>query len=323
MLINLILLAVGLAALMAGGEWLVKGSVGLAERLGVHPVLVGLTVVAFGTSTPELVVNVSAALRGSSGIGFGNVVGSNIANIGLLLGLTAIIAPLSIHRVLVIREIPMMILAALAALVLGGGGFLGEGQAGYSRGDGIILLFFFGVFLHYTVAEALRATAEEEGAEVPGAKQPLGTGKITLFILGGLATLVLGGELTVRGATEIARALGIAETVIALTIVAVGTSLPELSTTLSAARSGQGDIAIGNIVGSNIFNLLFVWGISVSIVPAAVPMGGMKDLLVMTGISFVLLPMAFSQHRISRIEGGIILAIYVGYIGSLVLGALS
>jgi cation:H+ antiporter len=322
MILDLILLVLGLAALMKGGDWLVGGSVALAERLGVRPVLVGLTVVAFGTSAPELVVNLSAALRGSSGIGFGNVVGSNIANIGLLLGLTALLSPISIHRVIVIREIPMMILAALAALVLGGGGFLSEAQAGYSRGDGMMLLLLFGVFLYYTIGEALQSNTVGEAAEGAVSGTSNRSGRIALLILGGLATLVLGGELTVRGATEIARALGIAETVIALTIIAVGTSLPELSTSLSAARSGQGDIAIGNIVGSNIFNMLFVWGISVTILPSEIPAGGMKDLLVMTGISLVLLPMAFSQHRINRVEGGIILAIYVGYIGTLVLGAL-
>jgi cation:H+ antiporter len=300
----------------------VKGSVGLAERLGVAPIVVGLTVVAFGTSMPELVVNISAGVRGNSGIGFGNVVGSNIANIGLLIGVSALIAPLAIHRVIVMREIPMMILACLAALALGGGGFLGAEQAGYTRGDGVMLLLLFGVFLYYTVTEALlQSRAGRADGDFPPTSR-LGRGQIAILIVGGLGALVLGGELTVAGATNIARSLGIADTVISLTIVAVGTSLPELATTLTAARAGQGDLAIGNIVGSNIFNLLLIWGISVLVAPTAIPAGGMKDLLVMTGISLILLPMAFSQHRIARLEGGVILAIYVGYIGTLVVTAL-
>lgn len=322
MLLDIVMLGIGLAALMFGGEWLVKGSVGLAARLGVAPIVIGLTVVAFGTSTPELVVNLSAGLRGNSSIGFGNVVGSNIANVGLLLGLSALLAPLSIHRVIVMREIPMMNLACLAMLALGAGGVLGAENAGYTRGDGVMLLLLFSVFLYYTVTEALlRSRAEEPEGDSMSAR-PLSATKILLFIGGGLGALILGGESTVAGATSIARSLGIAETVIALTIVALGTSLPELATTLSAARSGQGDIAIGNIVGSNIFNLLFIWGISVVVAPAAVPEGGVKDLLVMTGICLILLPMAFSQHRISRLEGGFILALYCGYIVALVLPAL-
>jgi len=318
MILDLILLALGLLALMAGGDWLVKGSVGLAERLGIPPVLIGLTIVAFGTSMPELVVNVSAGLRGSSGIGFGNVVGSNAANVGLLLGVAALVVPLSIHRVLVIREIPMMILACLAMLVLGGGGFLGAANAGYTRGDGIILLLLFAVFLYYTVAEALNS--DGDGGTEGSPEVNVSRGRIALLILGGLVALVFGGEATVRGASDIALALGISETLVALTIVAVGTSLPELATTLAAARTGQGDIAVGNIVGSNIYNSLFIWGVSVALAPTAIPAGGMKDLLVMTGISLILFPMAFSQRKITRLEGGIILGVYAAYIGSLVIG---
>lgn len=323
MLLDILMLAIGLAALMFGGEWLVKGAVGLAERLGVAPIVIGLTVVAFGTSTPELVVNMSAGLRGNSSIGFGNVVGSNIANVGLLLGLSALLAPLSIHRVIIMREIPMMNLACLAMIALGAGGIFGGANSGYTRGDGVMLLLLFCVFLYYTVTEALLRSREEEPEAEPDSHLPLSTMKILLFIGGGLTALILGGEFTVGGASAIARSLGIAETVIALTIVAVGTSLPELATTISAARSGQGDIAIGNIVGSNIFNLLLIWGVSVTVAPAVLPEGGVKDLLVMTGICLILLPMAFSQQRISRFEGGVILALYTGYITSLVVSALA
>src|SRR5690606_8426355 len=151
MLLDLLLLGVGLVVLLAGGSALVRGAAALALRMGVAPVLIGLTVVAFGTSAPELVVNVAAALRGSTEIGFGNVVGSNIANIGLLLGVTTLVAPLAVHRTLVIREIPMMLLACAAALVLGSGGFIGGAESGYARGDGLMLLLLFALFLYYTI----------------------------------------------------------------------------------------------------------------------------------------------------------------------------
>lgn len=324
MLADVLFLGGGLALLIAGGEALVRGASALAARLGVAPIVIGLTVVAFGTSTPELVVNVAAALRGSTEIGFGNVVGSNIANLGLLLAIAAVLAPVAIHRTLVSREIPMMILACLAALVLGGGSLLGEAESGYGRGDGLMLLLLFAVFLYYTLGEALQRRDDPLTVEaaVPGlgdrAGEPTGP-RIALLILGGLGALVVGGELTVGGATGVAAGLGLSETVIGLTVVAVGTSLPELATTLSAARKGQGDLAVGNIVGSNIYNLLFVWGLSVTIAPSTMPAGGVIDLLVVTALSLALLPMAITHARLGRLEGVLMLSAYAGYIAWLVL----
>jgi cation:H+ antiporter len=241
MLVSALLLGLGLASLIVGGTWLVRGASALAARLGVAPILIGLTVVAFGTSTPELVVNISAALRGSTEIGFGNVVGSNIANIAFLLALAAIIAPISIHRTVVIREIPMMILASAATIVLAGGVLLGEQLSGYSRGDGLMLLLLFCVFLYYTIGEALqqredlmdRAAVGEAGSKIT---TPDKGPRFIVPIVGGLPALILGGEVTVRGAIGVAGAMGVPETLIGLTVVAVGTSLPELATTLTAAR---------------------------------------------------------------------------------------
>jgi cation:H+ antiporter len=331
MLLHIVLLALGLAALIAGGSMLVRGASALAASLRVAPVLIGLTVVAFGTSTPELVVNLAAALRGSTEIGFGNVMGSNIANIGFLLAITVVAIPLTVHRSLVIREIPMMILASLAALVLAGGAFLGEVPAGYyARGDGLMLLLLFVVFLYYTVGEALRqrdldpglgagmgpGTGMDTGGAPPAAQEKR-TGHIGL-ILAGLVALIVGGEITVRGAVGLATGLGVSEVVIGLTVIAVGTSLPELATTISAARSGQGDMAVGNIVGSNIYNLLFIWGLSVVIEPGPLPAGGGVDLLVMTGFSLVLLPLVLTQNRLSRLEGVAMLLAYAGYLGWMV-----
>lgn len=320
MLGDVLLLGLGLAALIGGGTALVDGASGMAIRMGVAPVLVGLTVVAFGTSTPELVVNIVAALRGNTEIGFGNVVGSNIANIGLLLGVAAVIAPLAIHRTLVVREIPMLVLASAAALVLGGGRILGESAPGFGRGDGFMLLLLFAVFLYYTIGDAVRQRADPillhgSPPEVNGSTGTVGNLRIAALIVGGLAALVLGGELAVRGAVGVATALGLSQTIVGLTVVAVGTSLPELATTLTAARNGNGDIAIGNIVGSNIYNLLFVWGLSVAIEPSVMPVGGSGDLIVMTAMSLVLLPMAITQHRLGRIEGVFMVAGYMCYIG--------
>lgn len=322
MILLVLLLFGGLSALIAGGSLLVSGAAALARSLRVAPVLIGLTVVAFGTSTPELVVNLAAALRGNPDIGFGNVIGSNIANIGFLLAITVAVIPLTVHRSLVIREIPMMILACLAALVLAGGAFFGEAPAGYfARGDGLMLLLLFAVFLYYTVGEALQQRDQDPGIGAPGDAGAAGRqeesrrwGQVARIAVG-LAALILGGEMTVRGAVGLASGLGVSEVVVGLTVIAVGTSLPELATTVIAARRGEGDLAVGNIVGSNIYNLLFIWGVSVVIEPGPVPPGGGIDLVVMTGFSLMLLPLVLTQNRLTRLEGVFLLAAYAGYLG--------
>lgn len=323
MWLDLLILAGGLVLLLTGGDGLVRGASEIARRLGVAPVIIGLTVVAFGTSTPELVVNLSAALRGSAEIGFGNVVGSNTANIGLILGVSALVAPLVVHRTLVVREVPMMLVGCVAVLTMAWGRMGDAGPAGFTRAEGVVLLLFFGIFLYYTFADALRqrkdafldAVANPVGP-VPGAKEiGGGGGKVALLVVGGLALLIVGGELTVRGATGVAAALGVPEAIVGLTLVAVGTSLPELVTSLLAASRGQADVAVGNIVGSNIYNMLFIWGISVTVAPSGLPAGGLGDLLVMTAFSLVLLPIIWTQHQISRWEGAALLVAYIGYVG--------
>lgn len=312
---SVLLLLVGLAGLIGGGEVLIRGAVGMARRLGVPELLVGLTVVAFGTSTPELVVNLVAAGRGNAEVGFGNVIGSNTANIGLLLGITAMVRPLSVHLGVVTREIPMMLLASFAALVLAEDRLL-TGRAGdvFDRDDGIMLLLLFGVFLYYLLVDALHQRRVEAQLR-PDEAEPMGWGRIGLLTVVGLILLVVGGELTVRGATGIARALGLSDVIIALTLVAVGTSLPELATSLAAARRGNTDVAIGNIVGSNIYNLLFIFGLTSTISPIRLPVGGTIDLLVMIGFSVLLLPMAITdRRRLTRAEAGVLLLLYGGYI---------
>ena len=324
-MLSLVILALGIALLVVGGEWLVRGAVALSEKLGVPPLVVGLTVVAFGTSTPELVVNLLAAWRGNTGVGFGNVVGSNIANIGLLLGVTALYRILTVHQAVIVREIPMMMLSTLAMLVLALDRLL-TGAAGdrFDRGDGLVLLLLFAVFLYYLLGEALRTRTASGRAGAADTPEPAADtaerntdgrwGRSVLLVAGGLLLLILGGHFTVTGATDLARSAGMPEVVVALTLVAVGTSLPELVTSLIAARRGQTDIAIANIVGSNIYNLLFVFGLTVTIRPVDLPAGGTADLLVMAGFSLVLLPMAITGRRLARPEAALLLSGYAAYV---------
>jgi len=326
-MIDLLWFLVGLAILVLGGQGLVRGAGALAARLGVQPVVIGMTVVAFGTSTPELVVNLAAAARGDSAIGFGNVVGSNIANVGLLLAVTALGWPLVVHRSIITREIPMLVLACGAGCVLGMDHLLAAGPDRFNRGDGLVLLLLFAVFLYYTLADALGQRSALETAPAPGdtsettsrAATGIGTWATAGCIVGGLLLLIAGGQLTVRGATGLAAALGVPEVIVGLTLVAVGTSLPELATSVLAARRGATDLAVGNIVGSNLFNLLFIWGLTTTIAPTDLPVGGRIDLFVMTALALILLPLALSQRRLARGEGVVLLLAYAGYIGCLAL----
>jgi len=318
-LIDVLLLILGLVLLTAGGEMLVRGASALARSLGVSPLVVGLTVVAFGTSAPELAVNVTAALEGQGDISFGNIMGSSIANIGLIVGATALVRPLQIHLNVIVREIPMMLLASAATLVICMDRVLGSGEDGFSQADGAVLLLFFAVFVYYTIQDALRQRGITGHEERPPSKSvPFDV----LLIVVGLGGLVLGGQLTVSAAVDIARAIGVSEVVIGLTVVAIGTSLPELVTALIATSKGHSDLAMGNVVGSNIFNLLFVLGITALIRPIAMPPGGGFDLLVMIVLAVALLPLSFNPgRRIGRPAGVVLLVLYCIYIAWRTFGA--
>lgn len=315
---NWLLLIVGLAVLLGGGEALVRGATALARRLGVSPMVIGMTVLAFGTSAPELAVNVRAALEGNSSLTFGNVVGSNIANIGLILGLTSLIQTLRIHRTIVTREIPIMLGVTVLALLLGSDWVLGSAPDRFGRIDGAILLLAFAGFLYVTVRNAIRARrddrfmheAEEEQEQVV----PPNAWIAALLTAAGLAGVLLGSKWTVDGASGVAAALGMSEALIGLTVVAVGTSLPELTTSMFAALKGHADLAIGNIVGSNVFNLLFILGVSASISAVPVPVDrGRLDLAALALFSILLLPFGITQKKLLRSEGALLLAGYVGY----------
>jgi len=314
---DVVLLLAGLALLLGGGDLLVRGAAGIARGLGVSPLAIGLTVVAFGTSAPELAVNLIAALQGSAGLSFGNVVGSNIANLGLILGLTACVRPLDIQGSVILREIPLMILATVATLVMALDPALRGQTAALDRTDGILLLLLFGLFLYAVVLDVLRQRRDpllKEAAELPVARSRRKILADALMVLGGLFGLAFGGDLLVGAATNIARTLGMSDAVIGLTIVAVGTSLPELATSALAARRKETDIAVGNLVGSNIFNLLFVLATTCTIAPLELPGSGALDLGAALGISLLLLPMAITGRRVlSRAEGAVLLALWVAF----------
>ncbi|MCU0513112.1 MAG: calcium/sodium antiporter [Anaerolineae bacterium] len=306
------LVAAGLVALFFGGDWLVQGAARLAQSFRIAPLIIGLTVVAVGTSAPELLVSVQAALQSNSQLALGNVIGSNIANIGLILGLSALIAPCRIQRSLIRREIPLMIaVTVLAAL------FILDGDL--TRLEGAVLLIGFGLFnvLMYRLATQER---REHPEQVPAVNAPvppvlIRRGREAARLLVGLVALVAGAQWLITGAVNIARALDIPELVIGLTMVALGTSLPELATSVIAALRGHSEISFGNVVGSNIANLLLILGLTVFIAPFGPGAGVTVDVLVMVGLAFILLPFALRQQRLSRLEGGVLLLAYAAFIG--------
>jgi len=317
MLLEIALLFVGLTFLMVGGEAVVRGATGMARALGVSPLVIGLTVVAFGTSAPELAVNAIAAWSGRSGIAFGNIMGSNMANIGAIVAATALLRPIRVTGVVIVRELPMMLLATSVAVVMAFDALLSGGPDRYSRGDGVVLLMLFLVFLYYTVGDFVKQRTNHlaEPHDL-GAPQPVNrTGFYAALTVIGLAGLLGGAQITVGAATNVARAFGVSEVVIGLTVLAFGTSLPELVASIMATLRGHAELAIGNVVGSNIFNLLLVCGVTSLINPIEVPKGGHLDLMMVALLSLVLFGISITrQRRIIRGEAFVLLASYVAYI---------
>lgn len=309
MFVDIVLLLIGLVVLIYGANFLVDGGSALAHRLKVSNMVIGLTVVAFGTSTPEFVVNVVSSMDGSSALALGNVLGSNIFNILAILGVTALIVPLGVKKMTTWVEIPLAVLAAVLVLL-----FINGDPAGtITRAEGICLLCFFIIFLVYTLMLAkFGAAGDGEEIEIKN----YSVGKSVLFILLGLVGLIGGGRLLVNGAVSIAQSMGISERIIGLTIVSIGTSLPELATSIIAARKKNADMAIGNVVGSNIFNTFLILGASATITPLQVPQGSLLDLIVNIVAAGLLFLFIFTGRgrKISRWEGGILLVIYIVYL---------
>ncbi|MDQ3092116.1 MAG: calcium/sodium antiporter [Actinomycetota bacterium] len=322
--LTVFLAVVGLVLLVSGAEVLIKGASRLAASVGVSPLVVGLTVVAFGTSAPELAVSLSSAAKGQTDIALGNVVGSNIFNVLFILGLSALLAPLAVSQKLLRLEVPLMIVSAALVWLLGFDGRIGR-LDGALLGAGIVAYTIFAIRQSRKESAGIRQEYAQEFGEVPGARgfgqSRLGQG---VFILVGLAMLVLGSQWLVDGAVMVARALGVSELVIGLTIVAAGTSLPEVATSVMASIRGERDIAVGNVVGSNIFNVLAVLGFSsalssqgVAVSPAALGF----DVPIMIAVSVACLPVFFSGGRIARGEGALFLGYYVAYATFLILSS--
>ena len=317
MLINILLLLLGFVALIYGANALVDAASSLAARWGVPSIVIGLTIVAFGTSAPELVVNVFAATTGSTDMVLGNVLGSNIFNVLGILGISAIIYPLTVKSNTTWIEIPLSLLAAICVLVVSSDVFLdGTGSNLISRSDGIILLLFFLVFLVYNLVVAKSGGADEEIET-----KDYSTWKAILFIVLGLAGLVIGGRLIVTSAVSIAEVIGLSERVIGLTVVSIGTSLPELATSIIAVRKKNVDIAIGNVVGSNIFNIFLILGVSGTIVPLGINPDSFFDIMVniLTGLLLFIFVFTGRGRKVERWEGVVFVVGYVAYVTYLII----
>ena len=316
-MLDTIFLIGGLVLILLGANGLTDGAAAVAKRFNISDLVIGLTIVAFGTSAPELVISTMAALGGSADMAIGNVVGSNAFNVLMIIGVTAMVLPIKVGEGILSKEIPLVILASFVLAVCANDILLDGGSSNViSRIDGLVLLGFFLIFMRYTFAIARNGGDEAEGEKIK--EMPIW--KSALFILGGLAGLVYGGQLFVDGASGIASSLGVSESIIGLTIVAGGTSLPELATSVTAALKKNSGIAIGNVIGSNLFNVFFVLGCSATISP--LPMGGINnvDMAVLIGsaILFWLVGWFFKKRTITRVEGALLVICYVAYTAYLI-----
>ena len=317
MILSLISFVAGIVLVILGADWLTKGASALARRFNMSELLIGLTIVAIGTSLPELVISTGSALKGSPGLALGNVIGSNIFNGMLILGVTALLCPIKFNAKMLTREIPFNLLATVA-LILVSGSMLVGGAPGemITRYGGMILLCFLAVFVRYTFS-ITNEGGDDEPVEV------LSMWKVVLFIATGLAALIFGGNLFVDGATEIARAMKLSEAVIGITIVSAGSSLPELAVSVSAARKGNVGIALGNVLGSNILNIFFILGVSATITPISLDGFSFVDYYVLLASSLLIYAVARFGGKavINRFEGALLVAGYVAYTTWLIMNA--
>ena len=311
-MIEYILLIAGFVLLIKGADVLVDGASSFARKFGISALVIGLTIVAFGTSAPELIVNLFASIQGNTDIAIGNILGSNIVNILLILGISAVIYPLAIQKGTVFKEIPLSLLAIIAVAIMANDMILdGRVSSELTRIDGLILIAFFVIFLYYTFGIS-KAEGESEQGNIK--ERPIF--KSVLMVIGGLAALTIGGKLVVDTAVLIAVNLGISQAIIGLTIVAVGTSLPELATSAVAAYKKNADIAVGNIVGSNIFNIFWILGMSAVINPLPFSNLLMRDVLMTVIATLLLFLFMFvgKKHHLERWQGVLFILIYIIYI---------
>ncbi|MBP8081622.1 MAG: calcium/sodium antiporter [Spirochaetes bacterium] len=311
MLLNILFLTAGIAVIIYAANLLVDGSASIAKKLKVSDIVIGLTIVAFGTSAPELTVSLFSAAKESTDLAVGNVIGSNIANIFLILGASALIYPLIIQKNTQWKEIPYLFFSSFLVVLFANDFLLGNADHNIlSRTEGIVFLIFFVIFLGYTFRISKEQPSEDVHTKV------FSMTKSVIFIILGLSGLIGGGKILVDGAVGIATYAGISERIIGVTIVAVGTSLPELATSIVAAFKKKSDIAIGNVVGSNIFNVLFILGSAIIVRPAPVSLGSNIDMLIALFAGLILFISTFTlKHRtIGRVEGGVFILLYASYI---------
>ena len=317
MILSVISFVAGIVLVILGADWLTKGASALARRFNMSELLIGLTIVAIGTSLPELVISTGSALKGSPGLALGNIIGSNIFNGMFILGVTALLCPIRFDSRMLTREIPFNLLASIV-LILVSGSMLVGGAPGetITRYGGMLLLCFLAVFVRYTFSITNDCDEDEAGEQLP-------VWKVVLFIVAGLAALIFGGNVFVDGATEIARVLGLSEAVIGITIVSAGSSLPELAVSVSAARKGNVGIALGNVLGSNILNIFFILGVSATITPISLNGFSFIDYYVLLASSLLIYFVARFGGKavITRFEGAVLVAGYVAYTTYLVMNA--
>lgn len=312
---NYIWLLIGFILLIKGADYFVEGASSIAKRFKIPTLIIGLTIVAFGTSAPEAAVSITSALKGQNEIALGNIIGSNIFNLLFVVGIAAVICPLHVKKSMMLKEFPFTVLSCIVLLIMMQDGFLqGETINSISRGDGLILLLFFGIFMYYLIEVAITAR-EEAGEEVV----VMSLGKSLLCTLGGIIGIVIGGQLVVDAASAIALSWGMSQNLVGLTIVAVGTSLPELVTSIVAARKGESDIALGNVIGSNLFNVFFILGISSVIHPIVVNGAVVADSIFMLIVTLITYLFAVTKKKINRLEGGILVAVYVIYMALIII----
>lgn len=308
-----LLLIIGFVLLIKGADFFVDGASKIAQTLNVSPLLIGLTIVAFGTSSPEATVSIVSALEGNAGVAMGNVVGSNIFNITIVVGITALLNPLQVQNETIRKEIPFALLASVALFILISDITLqGLGANSITRGDGFVLLLFFAVFLYYIFEVARKSRDKAKQEQTINTEKPSWT-KNSVLTVGGLLAIIFGGELVVTNATEIALMFGMSETLVGLTIVAIGTSLPELITSITAALKKQSEIALGNIIGSNIFNVFFVLGSASIISPLAVENKLVVDVLIMIVLTLLLLVFSRTHFKVGKLEGIVLAVFYLLY----------
>ena len=313
-MMSILYLIIGIVLILWGADKLTDGATGIARRFCINELVIGLTVVAFGTSLPEFVVSFTATLQGTSGISIGNIMGSNIFNILAIVGVTAMVSPIAVSKDTIQKDVPFAILSSAALMVLALDVLLGVNESNWlSRGDGLVMLMFFAVFMAYTFSIAGSEEGKDEQCVIP-----MSYAKIGLYVLLGLSGLIFGGKLFVNGATDIALSLGMSETVVGLTIVAAGTSLPELATSVVAARKGSSSIAIGNVIGSNLFNVFFILGFCSTVCPMPIGEISSVDLGLLLMSPVLLWLFSASKRKVERWEGAVLFLIYIAYTAYLI-----